>query len=183
MLRLTLDTYCVIVAAQDLTHRAEIDQLVDLAQAGKIELWLTTAYAYDQSTAPADKHAVNLAWLAERPCIGTLPGPFRIGLSPIGGHDVISPDSMKSADEKIRAIVLPELLAAGKMPAGRRMHDVQHLSAHHMAGNDAFVTNDHDMLTKQAALQSEVGITVLNPAAAVTLATGQGSAHDGSNAS
>lgn len=172
MLRLTLDTYCVIVAAQNRNHRAEVDRLVDLARAGHVELWLTSAFTYDQATAPADKYAVNRKWLAERPCIGTVPGPFRLDLSPLNGQDVLGDDATANADERIKAILLPEPLATGQVAAGSRMHDVHHLTAHLMAGNAAFVTNDNNMLKKREALRDEVGITVLNPAEAVILASG-----------
>jgi hypothetical protein len=49
MLRLTLDTASVIDAAQGGGHSAEIDQLVNLARAGGVSLWLTSAFDADQA--------------------------------------------------------------------------------------------------------------------------------------
>ena len=76
MLRLTLDTNCVIAAAQDDGRRQLIDQLVELVQAGSVALWLTSAFVYDQTTVSAEARAANFGWLAGRPCIGEIPGPF-----------------------------------------------------------------------------------------------------------
>jgi hypothetical protein len=43
----------------------------------------------------------------------------------------------------------------------RKVTDVQHLTAHLMAGHDAFVTSDHDdMLRKRGAIRSRTGIVV-----------------------
>ena len=170
ILRFTLDTSCVIAAAQDQGYRDEVDKLVDLAKAGRVELWLTSAFTYDQSTARDDRRRTNLQWLSDRPLIGSVPGPFRLDLSPLGGSDVFASDEMGEADEKIKAILLP----GEPLPAGSRMiHDVHHLTAHLMAGHDAFITNDRDMLKpgKRELLRSQVGITVLDPAEAVARAT------------
>jgi hypothetical protein len=170
MLQFTLDTFCVIAAAQDQGYRDKVDQLVDLARAGHVELWLTSAFTYDQSTAPNDKRQANLQWLSDRPLIGSVPGPFRFDLSPLDGSDVFVSDEMAEADEKIKTI----LLARGQVaPGSRNIHDVHHLAAHLIAGHDAFITNDSDMLKpgRRELLRSQVGIAVLDPAEAVARAT------------
>jgi hypothetical protein len=66
VLRLTLDTSCVIHGAQAQFHRAQIDELVELARDGRVGLWLTTAFANDQDRAPADKHQRNRCELEQR---------------------------------------------------------------------------------------------------------------------
>jgi hypothetical protein len=45
MLRLTLDTSCVIHGAEAQPHGAQIDELVELAGDGRVGLWITTALA------------------------------------------------------------------------------------------------------------------------------------------
>jgi hypothetical protein len=56
----------------------------------------------------------------------------------------------------------------------RKVNDVQHLTAHLIAGHYAFVTSDDDdMLKKRADLQARTGIVVVNPAEAVQMAHGQ----------
>ncbi|WP_405056825.1 hypothetical protein OG474_29295 [Kribbella sp. NBC_01505] len=167
MVRLTLDTSCVIAAAQDEHRRQCIDRLLQLAQDGIVELWLTTAFSYDQTTAPAEARAANLAWLEDRPTIGEVPGPFRLNLSPLGGRDVLVVRAMGDIDEKIKRILLAKGLATGHKDPGRRIHDVHHLSAHWMAGHDAFVTDDQCVLKNREALRLQVGIQVVDPEEAV----------------
>ena len=56
----------------------------------------------------------------------------------------------------------------------RKVTDVQHLTAHLLAGHDAFVTSDHrDMLRHRQAIRSRTGIVVVDPAEAVQMAHGQ----------
>jgi hypothetical protein len=69
MLRLTLDTNCVIHAAQAQPYGPQVDELVDLARDGRVDLWITEAFSVDQERAPTDKHQRNLAWLGQRPPI------------------------------------------------------------------------------------------------------------------
>jgi hypothetical protein len=85
MLRLTLDTNCVIHAAQAQPYGPQVDELVDLARDGRVDLWITEAFSVDQERAPTDKHQRNLAWLGQRPPIGRISGPFRLGYSALGG--------------------------------------------------------------------------------------------------
>jgi hypothetical protein len=171
MLRLTLDTNCVIAGAQDQNHRQEIDRLVDLARAGHVNLWLTSAFAYDQAPAGAENRAMNLQWLSDRPFIGEVPGLFRLDTSPLGGPDVLASEDSGKADDDIRAILVPTLHAMEPVRAERRILDVHHLSAHKLAGNDAFITDDGGILKNRDKLHYQVGIRVLDPAQAVALAS------------
>jgi hypothetical protein len=184
MLRLTLDTSSVIHGAQAQPYGPAVDELVQLARQSRVGLWITTAFAVDQERAPADKHQRNLAWLSERPLIGTVPGPFRFGYSTWGGPDVFTDSDHGTADAALREILLPERFQPGRldeddpvlMAANRRkVTDVQHLTAHLMAGHDAFVTSDHDdMLKRRVELRARTGIVIVDPAEAVQLANDQG---------
>ncbi|MEV0803538.1 hypothetical protein AB0I34_38010 [Kribbella sp. NPDC050281] len=166
MRRLTIDTTCVIAAAQGEASGDEIDRLVDLARAGQVELWLTSAFAYDQSTARNGRAAANLMWLANRPLIRAVPGPFRFDLSTFNGPDVFASQEAADADQKITAI----LIEGPSEDAGRKIHDVHHLTAHLMAGHDAFITHDKGMLNKRDVLQSQTGIRIRRPSEALALA-------------
>jgi hypothetical protein len=181
VLRLTLDTSSVIHGAQAQRYGPEIDELVDLARRGQVGLCVTTAFAVDQETAPADKHQRNLAWLSARPTIGRVPGPFRLNYSMLGGPDVLTDDDHGAADTALRELLLPERLQPGRLDENdpvamaalrRKITDVQHLTAHLMAGHDAFVTSDQDdMLRRREVIRSRTGIVVVNPAEAVQKAT------------
>jgi hypothetical protein len=172
MLRLTLDTSSVIHGAQGQLYGSQIDELVELARDGQVGLWITTAFAVDQERAPADKHQRNLAWLSDRPLIGTVPGPWRLDYSPLGGTEGLLSDGHAAADAALR-----EILPGRTSPASRRkITDVQHLTAHLNAGHDAFVTSDHDdMLRKRDALRARTGIVVVNSVEAVEMARQQAS--------
>jgi hypothetical protein len=183
MLKLTLDTSTVIHAAQAQPYGPEVDELVELARQGRVGLWITTAFGNDQERAPADKHQRNLAWLADRPLIGTVPGGFRLDYSQLGIDTVLLGTEQKAAAEAIDETLLPKAYRAGKLRADdeavmarwrRKANDVQHLVAHLIAGHDAFVTSDDDdMLKKRAELRARTGIVVVDPAEAVQMARGQ----------
>jgi hypothetical protein len=181
MLRLTLDTTCVIDAAQAQPRGPQVVALVDLARQGRVGLWITEAFTVDQETAPADKASLNLAWLSQQPVIGRIPGPWRVGYSGLEGPDGLTDDDHAAAELTLREIILPERLQRGRLDENdpallahnrRRVTDVQHLTAHRMAGHGAFVTSDDDMFSKRDAIRRRTGIVILNPAEAVQLAYG-----------
>jgi hypothetical protein len=175
MLRLTLDTSSVIHGAQEQEYGAQIDELVDLARGGRVGLWITTAFAVDQEGAPADKHRRNLEWLAQRPLIGSVPGLWRFDYSGFDGPEVDGPD--RFVDDRGAAVdeALRQILRRGSTSSRRKITDVQHLTAHFMAGHDAFVTSDQDdMLHKRQVIQQRTGIVVVDPSEAVAMAHRQG---------
>jgi hypothetical protein len=168
VLRLTLDTSCVIHAVQAQEYGPSVDQLIMFSRAGRVGLWLTSAFRADQTLARSDLLRANLAWLSERPAIGRVSGPFRVGYSGLGNDDVLTYGVLANADREIQDIVLPECYRQGQIPNSdkwrRKIHDIQHLTAHRMAGHDAFVTTDlHDILKKREKLRDRVGIVVIDP--------------------
>jgi hypothetical protein len=179
MLRLTLDTSAIIHAAQGQWYGLQIDELADLAGHGRVGISITEAFAVDQERAPADKHQRNLEWLSRQPLISRIPGPWRLGYSGLEGPDGLLGDNGADADVTLREILLPERFQPGRLDENdpalldlnrRKVTDVQHLTAHRMAGHDAFVTSDGRMLKKRAQLRARAGIVVVDPAEAVQLA-------------
>jgi hypothetical protein len=132
MLKLTLDTNCVIAAAQGESNAIHVDRLAELARAGRIMISVTSGFAVDQRTARPSFQQANLAYLATLPVI-RVPGPFRFDMSFLGGDDVLVDDHTADLDRRITTIVL-----GGDVPtvASKKMNDVHHLTAHCMAGND-----------------------------------------------
>jgi hypothetical protein len=184
MLRLTLDTSSVIHAAQAQPYGPQIDELVALSRNGQVGLWITTAFGNDQERAPADKRQRNLAWLRDRPLIGTVPGGFRLDYSRLGIDTVLLSDEQAAIARALDEILLPEAYQVGRLQADdpavmarwRRegADDIQHLVAHLIAGHDAFVTSDKkDMLKRRQVIQERTGIVVVDPAEAVQMARGQ----------
>jgi len=167
MLKLTLDTNCVIAAARGEPNAIHVDQLAELARAGRITISVTSGFKVDQRTARPDFQQVNLAYLATVPVI-RVPGPFRLDMSFLDDDDVLVDDQTADLDKRIATIVLGGVA----MVASKKMNDVHHLTAHCMAGNNVFVTSDgDDMVKKRDKLRAEVGIVVKTPAEAVALAT------------
>jgi len=167
MRRFTLDTSCIIAAVGGEPTSNQIEELVDLARSGKIGIVITSGFDVDQRTATDKRRQANVEWLA-RAQILPVPGPFRFGMSYLGESDVPTDDDTPAVDEAIAKIVVG--MTPEEAPA-KRMQDVHHLTAHHMAKCDAFVTLDHDdMIRNRADLKSKVGIVILTPPEAVALA-------------
>lgn len=182
MLRLTLDTNCVIHAAQAQSYGPDVDRLVDFARAGTVSLWITTAFEVDQARLdPSDeRRLVNLRWLSRRPMITQIPGPFRLDYSKFDGPDILVEDDHLAPDECIREILLTQKYRSA--PPGQdddpaafkkwrnKISDVQHLSAHLLAKHDVFVTSDEDDMWKKRDLLTACGIVIKNPSEAVAYA-------------
>jgi hypothetical protein len=60
MLKLTLDTNCIIAAAQGEPNAIHVDQLAELARAGRIMISVTSGFAVDQRTARPNFQQANL---------------------------------------------------------------------------------------------------------------------------
>jgi hypothetical protein len=167
MRRFTLDTSCVVAAVGEEPAGDQIEELVELARSGKIGIVITSGFEVDQRRATNNRRQANLEWLA-RAQILPVPGPFRLGMSHLGGPDVLTNDDIPAVDEAISTIVVG--MTSGEAPT-KRMQDVHHLTAHHMAKCDAFVTlDDDDMIRKRADLKSKVGIVILTPPEALAMA-------------
>jgi len=174
---LTLDTGCIISAVQQQEHAKHVEWLTEAAQEGQVTLWLTAAFAADQTRASSEFVQANLAWLAEQPVLQAAPGPFRLDYSYVDGPDVLVSDQQAAVIDAIEDIVLPPEYRVGQLPTdeeefmakwSRKINDAQQLAAHHMAGHDAFVTGDHDdMVKRRDQLWERVRILVYTPGEAV----------------
>jgi hypothetical protein len=162
----TLDTSCVIAAVNGEVDSNHIEELAELAQSGKIDIVVTSALEVDQRRASDERRRAVLEWLSHRPIL-VVPGPFRFGMSTFNGPDALTEDDIPAVDEAISTIVLPRGVKA-EDARSKRMQDVHHLTAHHMAKRDIFVTLDNDdMIRKRGELKSKVGIVIATPSEAV----------------
>lgn len=181
----TLDTGCIIAAVQQQDHAKDVERLTETARQGKVMLWLTAAFAADQTRASSQNLRANAVWLARQPILQRAPGPFRLDYSRLGGPDVLVSDKQAAVVETIEDIVLPAGYRVGQLRIDderfmdkwrRRINDVQHLAAHHMAGHDAFVTGDHDDIVKRRdQLWERLRIRVYTPDEAVEVVDADGS--------
>ena len=88
-LRLTLDTNCIIYAAQGGIYGAEVAKLVSLARMERAQLVLTSAFETDQEIASQPRATQNLLWLERHASVlQRSPQPFRFDFSPLNdpGH-------------------------------------------------------------------------------------------------
>jgi hypothetical protein len=113
VITLTLGTSAVLHGVQRQAFAEHVDSLVDLARAGVTGIWMTSAFGDDQMRASEPHRRANLEWLAERPCIGEVPGPFRLGYSPLGGKDVLAGERTAGMITRLERIVLPPSLWPG----------------------------------------------------------------------
>jgi len=173
----TLDTSCVIAAVQQQEHAKDVERLTEAAREGQVTLWLTAAFAADQTRASSEYVRANLAWLAEQPILQAAPGPFRLDYSYLDGPDVLVSDQQAAVIDAIEDIVLSAEYRVGQLPTdneefmakwSRKINDVQHLAAHHMAGHNALVTGDHhDIVKRRDQLWERVRILIFTPGEAV----------------
>jgi hypothetical protein len=179
---MTIDTNCVIYAAQGHRYRSELEELVDLARNGRVALALTSAFEIDQEKAPEQKRTQNLTWLSKQPTIARIPQPFRLDYHPLDdpGHVLLGGERDAAVLTALEQIVLPPDLQVGQVDADdaaamktfrRKVSDVQHLAGHAMSGNDVFVTEDKDdMLDNKDKILAATGIRIADIPTAVALA-------------
>ena len=178
MLRMTLDTGCVIAAVMDEPDRAEyVNELVSQARAGEVELWLATGYDLDQGQPDKPERSANLRWLAQRPISRGLPAPFRLNKSMLGRGDDVGYDDDPALVEQLEDIVYPgrmrvldEVEPSELRAQLKRRNDIHHLAAHVKAGHDAFVSLDEaHVLSRWEPLDRLCAIIAVHPACAVAI--------------
>ena len=97
--------------------------------------------------------------------------------SQLDGPDVLIDDDTAEIIAIVEEVLLRPAYRVGQLDASdralmerwsRKINDVQHLAAHHMAGHDAFVTSDFDdMVKKRQDLWNRAKIRVLTPTEAL----------------
>jgi hypothetical protein len=178
VLRLTLDTTCVIHAVAGQSYAADVEELAGLCRQGRAEMWLTTAFDDDQESAGDVRRAANLRWISQRPVMGQIAQPFRLDYRPLDcPRSVLVDEQTRDACQAIEEILLPPSLRVGALDAGdgqlmarwrKRIRDVQHLASHFFAGHDVFVTSDDDdMIKRRDELRRRTGMVIETPAEAV----------------
>lgn len=92
------------------------------------------------------------------------PGLFTVGISRVGGPDVIAGPDLR---EELRRLLFPSSMVLTR----NQEHDVEHLGQHIQTGGDVFVTrNPRDFITRgrQKVLRS-IGVWVMTPEELVSM--------------
>jgi hypothetical protein len=155
MLRITLDTN-VLISGLDQSDSAKRDvfaKLRLLEKQGYIQLALTSRFDRDKED-DQDIERVKRHYRVARD-FSNLGGPFRIGVSAIGGLD-----GLVGGDEPDFQAVFGITDPTTANP--HTLSDVDHLFAHWRAGYDYFLTYDRPVLKKAGKLR-ELGVTVISP--------------------
>ena len=96
--------------------------------------------------------------------LGDHPGLFTVGLSRVGGPDVIAGPDLR---EELRQLLFPTSAVLTR----NQEHDIEHLRQHIQTGGDVFVTlNRRDFIIRgrQGALR-RTGVWVMTPGELVSL--------------
>ena len=108
--------------------------------------------------------------LAEQRVTPDVAAPFGLEYSQLDGPDVVVNDLTYEVASALEGLLLPRTMQKDTLDANdsalmvrwrRKVNDVQHLIAHHMAGHHAFVTSDYDdMISKADFILARTGIRV-----------------------
>ncbi len=170
---ITLDHCCIVYAYEEspsaAAHRRDVRQLLDLLDRGVIRISTTSAGIRDLDRDPDEERRRRLLdAIRQGPPLPVRGDPFRLGISRLGGPDMLGFEDQEERIERITRILFPTF--SGSHPrAVSRKADIDHLVTHQLSGNDVFVTaNTKDFTaSKRRRLWREEGIAVMAPAEAL----------------
>ncbi len=151
--RLTLDTDLVRDYWQDFPRRWAIERLLELAEAGEVDLAVTRYIRADIPDAPLRDRLDELPELKVRETGGL----FTFGVSRLDGPDVFGDAAMLSFENAIAATWKP---SKGKPPDSR---DWKHLHTHYALGRVRFLTWDRGLLELGELLEPIFRLGVVRP--------------------
>lgn len=151
--RITVDTSCINVRRQN----QDLNALELWAQQGRLVLQRADAMLGEIK---------GEARVTKAEAMAPHPGMFTLGVSALGGPDVLAGPDMEA---ELEGILFPT--SAALTPNQR--HDVEHLRKHIQTGGDVFVTlNPNDFITRGRQERfCSVGIWVMPPRELVSLLT------------
>lgn len=171
-MKLTLDTNCLInhfdSESETATSRDEIAQLIRYATNGRAQVVITTRAEADLDQDKDEQRRKRLKRnLAMFEVISSV---LRWDESSWDGGDVWADRKTEVLADEIQKVLFPGLDAEDKR-FGNKIRDVDHLTAHVMAGRDIFVTDDRH-LTGHADELKKLGSVVMRPAECVAYIQG-----------
>ena len=175
LLTYLLDTGCLIAAqTPGEPHHLAAEGLVRAGMAGDVSLITATSVEYDLEAASPELAQVRRAWLASRPFIRRVPGPFTLDVSRLDWGDVLVSDEQAESLGKLKKILGTPAPAEPDNRWRRRQIDRHHASAALLAQADGLVTTDRDdILRRRDAILTECGLLVLDPEEAIANLTAE----------
>jgi hypothetical protein len=156
-LKITLDTNLIRDIWDDRPGREEMTALLEIAEAGAIELMISRRVEQDIPRSPlADK-------IESIPQLGVELGPVIWRLGRGGRLGQVCEASQAFADFYPEAVALASKRITGrtKPPSDE---DLDHVHTHYVAERDVFLTSDKGLLCIADAFKERFGIVVLTPA-------------------
>jgi predicted nucleic acid-binding protein len=174
ILTFLLDSGCLIAAqTPGEQFHAAAAKLIEAGAAGLVHLTTATSVEYDLEAADAERAELRRDWLAERPFIRRVPGPFILDISRLDWGDVLVDDADADTLGKVRDILVTTPPPGGPDDRWRRNQiDYHHVAAASLAGADAIVTTDKkDLLRRREKIRDACRVDVIDPQEAVSRIT------------
>lgn len=166
-MKLTLDTNCLInhfdAESDTATSRDEIAQLIRYRTVGRVEIVITTRAEADIDQDRDEQRRKRLKRDIEM--FEVISSVLRWDESYWDSGDVWADETTRVSADEVQKLLFPGL-AYGDRRFGNKIRDVDHLTAHAMAGRDIFVTDDGH-LNRHASELKKLGIVVMRPAGCV----------------
>ena len=154
LVRLTLDTNLLQEYWREQEKRDVVVRLLELAEAGRVELVVTNRIADDIPGGPLADRIRELPDLG----IGQIGSVFRLDRSSLDGPDMLGSDMFTKLQEEADA----ELRRRGRaeVPDWR---DWDHLNGHFLKRRDVFLTWDKRLVEAGQIIGKHLPITVMKP--------------------
>ena len=130
-------------------------RLLSLAERGILEIQTTTRLDNDISRDPWKSMLQTIAVLST----DRVGAPGRVGSSSVGGGDIIVSESESRMLDQLLQLIFPGATKSDKKYTNK-IHDVDHLFAHHKSTAIVFITSDVPILRVAGRLAAEFGINV-----------------------
>ncbi|MCY3801301.1 MAG: hypothetical protein OXG46_06960 [Chloroflexi bacterium] len=133
-----------------------VKSLIALQDSGGVDLAITTRVDQDIPNMPLS------ARIRELPEVGIqrIGAPFRLGISKLGGPDVLASRHFGEIGDSVNAELDRNGVSECNRPDSR---DWDHLQGHDSAGRDYFLTWDRGILGIATQLKAGLGIIVMEP--------------------
>jgi hypothetical protein len=154
--RLTFDTNLLQEYWRAQSKRDLVAQLLDLSQAGEVELVVTSRIANDIPDGPLAERLRELPDMG----IGQIGGILRLDVSALDGPDMLGSDLFGELAQKANAELLRRGRSPNKLPDWR---DWDHLHGHFLKHRDVFLTWDKRLIEGAHILAKQLPITAVTP--------------------
>jgi hypothetical protein len=174
MVRATVDTAPWLDVLDRRGCVAEMDLMLSWHDAGRIRLFASSRLFDPDTDAMHTPQRGPLRSLLQEHGIDVVGAPFRLGMSRLGGPDLLGGTATTRSPDELRRFIQvvgpdPSTLSAPAVGKafGRKAADYDALHTHFGGGNDVFVTldtKDYLHVTKRGAYSARLNLVIMSPA-------------------